>query len=226
MRFFCYCFFGLAFGLVVSCSKMDDTYHKFIKNGPIVYPGKADSVTVHPGHDRVQLSWWLGSPQTVVSCKVFWNFGADSVSVPVGHVAGVADTITTYIDSLTEGSYSFTVYTYDQAGNQSVGSSAIGNVYGDIYQSTLNNRPVRTTKFDTTGAKVTIAWVGIDINCLGTQWTYTGTDNLPKTFYSPIGDTTILTGCKVTSPVSYRSLFVPEADAIDTFYTVFINLKH
>jgi hypothetical protein len=202
---------------------MDSAYSDIVKNGPVIYPGKADSVAVFAGKSRVKLSWLLTSDQTITTCKVFWNFGADSMVVPVTKTAGM-DTVSVYINNLSEGSYNFTVYTYDKSGHRSIGSEAIGSAYDSLFLSTLANRPVRSVKKEAALSKITVVWVGIDAKCLGTQWKYMGTNGQPQQFYSPIGDTTFITSCNVNSPVTYRSLFVPEANAIDTFYTVYKSL--
>jgi len=197
---------------------MNDTYYDFIKDGPVTYTGKADSVKAFAGNGRVMLSWLLTSDQTITGCKVYWNFNADSMVLPFAKTAGT-DTVTVYIDSLREGAYNFTVYTYDAAGHRSVGSEAIGNVYGPVFLSTLSNRPVRSVTWDTAASTVHVTWVGQDLKCLGTEWQYTGTDHLPRHFFSPMGDTSVIADCDFGSPVAYRSLFIPEVNAIDTFYT-------
>jgi hypothetical protein len=206
-----------------ACGKQDSNYYQYIKDGPIVYPGKADSVVVGAGNGRARITWWMSSGQTVTSCKVFWAFGQDSVVVPLGKSRNT-DTVSIIIDSLSEGSYNFTVYTYDDAGNKSVPTSGLGNVYGPTYISTLVNRPIRSAQTIAAGNEVDITWVGLDINCLGTQWMYTGTDGLAKTYFSSIGDTTEIAPCNTGAPVSYRSLFIPEINAIDTFYTNYTTL--
>jgi hypothetical protein len=218
--------YSVTFLIVVamaSCSKMDSGYAGFIKDGPIIYPGKADSLKAFAGKGRIRLRWLLTSDKTLTTCKVFWNFGGDSLVIPVTKGAGV-DTITAYINNLYEGSYNFIVYTYDKSGHRSVGTEIIGYAYGDLFQSIIANRPIRSSKKEAALSKVTVIWVGRDAQCLGTEWKYTGTDQQPKQFYSPIGDTTFITSCNVNNPVSYRSLFVPEPNAIDTFYTDYKSL--
>ena len=212
----CLIFFAFA-----SCTKMDANYAGFIKNGPIIYPGKADSVKAFAGYGRVMLSWMLTSDQTITGCKVFWNFGADSLVVPVVKTVKT-DTIKVYINNLSEGAYNFTVYTYDAAGNRSVGSQSIGNIYGPVFMSTLFNRPVRSVSKVMDSVKIT--WVGRDARCLGTEWNFTGTNQEPGHYFSPVGDTSLITSCDIKQGVSYRSLFVPEVNAIDTFYTDYKTL--
>lgn len=218
--------YGFAFwNLLVlgACSKMNATYYDFIKAGPVTYTGKADSVKAFAGNGRVLLSWLLTADQTITGCKVFWNFGADSMVIPVTKTMNT-DTVKVYINNLNEGAYNFTVYTYDKAGHTSVGSQAFGNVYGPIFISTLTNRSIRSVKKNTASSSINITWVGLDSKCLGTDWRYTGMDHLPQRSFSAIGDSTVISSCDLNSPVTYRSLFIPEVNAIDTFYTDYKSL--
>ena len=83
------------------------------------------------------------------------------------------------INNLQEGSYGFSVYTYDKQGRSSVAAKTLARAYGAIFIST---------------------------------------------FFSPIAGTTIITNCKVTEPITYRSVFMPELMAIDKFYTSYTSL--
>lgn len=207
-----------------ACSKENGTYYDFIRNGAAIYTGKADSVKVFGGNGRVMVQWLLTSDQNIRYCKVFWNFGGDSLSVPVVK-SEKTDTIRTVIDNLAEGTYNFTVYTYDSAGNHSVPNQAIGNSYGSIFVSTIMNKPFRTAKPNATKDTLTVIWVGRDAKCLGTEWMFTGKkDAQLHHYFAPQADTTRIGGIDTDSPASYRSLFVPEPNAIDTFYTDYKSL--
>src|SRR5690242_14583172 len=97
---------GLLVCLLAACKKMDYTYKKFLKGGDIIYPGKADTIQIFPGHNRIRLSWLLTSDPSIVLCRVYWNNKTDSVSVPVNRSKGI-DTVSVIIDSLAEGYYNF-----------------------------------------------------------------------------------------------------------------------
>ena len=56
-----------------SCKKMDDIYREFYESGETVYVGKADSIKVRGGNERVELTWLLLSDPKVASYKVYWN---------------------------------------------------------------------------------------------------------------------------------------------------------
>lgn len=214
---------GVALLLMAACEKDYYQYEKYIANGPIVYPGRPDTVQALAGKERIQLKWKVPSDLNITGYKVFWNFGVDSLSVP-GRTNGSTDSVTIYINNLSQGAYSFTVYAYDKPGHRSVGTQAIGNVYGSIFTSTIFNRPYSTLKKETATSKLSVAWVGLDAKCVGTEWNYTKTDGQTATLFSPLGDSTNITGINVTKPISYRSLFLPENKAIDTFYTEYKSL--
>lgn len=204
--------------MAAACGKKYYHYDNYIKNGPIVFPGRPDSVVALAGKGRVLLKWAVPTDMNIIGYKAFWNFGTDSLPVP-GRTPSGTDSVRQYVSNLPEGAYSFTVYAYDKEGHRSVGASTIGNVYGSIFSSIIYNRPVRTKTLDAKTSKVSIAWVGLDAKCIGTQWNYTGTDGAVASFFSPIGDSTFITSCNVALPITYRSLFLPESKAIDTFYT-------
>jgi len=42
--------------LLLSCKKQDHFYKEFIEGGEIIYVGKADSILVQPGKNRMKLS--------------------------------------------------------------------------------------------------------------------------------------------------------------------------
>jgi hypothetical protein len=214
--------FPVALLAMASCSKMDTHYKDFIKDGATIYTGKADSLKAGGGDGRVVLSWILFSDQNITGCRVLWNFGADSLIVPVKRSIH-PDTIKLPI-ALTEGAYNFTVYTFDNKGNSSVGAEAIGNSYGAGFRSSIFPRTIRAVDKQAAAGVINITWVGREEKCIGTEWKFTDKDSQPKKYFSPLGETTVLTGCEVSLPVSYRSVYLPEKNAVDTFYTEYKSL--
>src|SRR4051794_12345471 len=95
----------LAIAGIISCRKQDD-YKKFLTGGEILYTGKAGSVQVHPGRNRVELYWLLLSDPTIVRSKVYWNNHTDSTEVAINRTAGI-DTIRLLISNLAERTYDF-----------------------------------------------------------------------------------------------------------------------
>jgi hypothetical protein len=72
--------------------------------------------------------------------KIYWNNKQDSLTVTAtDHVT--ADTVKVLIPNLNEGTYSFNVYSIDDAGHVSIPLN-INNVrvFGAVYESALFNR--------------------------------------------------------------------------------------
>lgn len=205
--------------MIAACTKMDYTYKKFLKDGDIIYPGKADSVQIFPGHNRVKLSWLLTSDPSIVRCRVYWNNGADSVEVPVNRGHGV-DTISVIIDSLKEGYYNFQIYTYDKDGNTSVATDTIGQVYGDVYASSLHTRVIKKAYWNADSAFV--FWYKPNKGAVVTEINYTDKNGDEQQVKITASDTaSVLPGFKLHDAFQYRTGYLPDSLSIDTFYTAF-----
>ena len=216
-----YCFLLLLTGgAIIACKKGTDFHKDFLEGGEIVYTGKVDSVKVYAGRNRIALSWLLLSDPRITKCKLLWNEGARSMEIPVQRTANV-DTIRVLLPDLEERTYTFDMYTYDDAGHSSVKVSAIGTVYGEKYAKTLFNRPIKSTSFLTNDtAKVT--WSGANSQNVRVEVSYTGKSGVIYDVRINKTDTeTKLPDFLKGNSISYRTVYVPEANAIDTFYTDF-----
>ena len=207
--------------VLMACDKMEDTYEDFIKDGEIYYPGKAQSLTAAPGQNRIQLSWLLVSDPKITKTAVYWNNKADSVVIPVTRTTGV-DTIRTTISPIAEGTYTFEVYTYDAKGNRSVKVDIISNVYGNNYSITLVNRALKSAVMSTGTIKDTakLEWYPKSIGLVGVDLRYKNTlgDSVFVFVPADAPRTSLLKFVKGSS-FKYRSLYKPEENALDTFYT-------
>lgn len=212
-------FLIMAAASLYACSKMEDSYNDFTKGGEIVYTGRADSLRVSPGKNRIGLSWLLLSDPSIVQCKVFWNDGADSMTIPVQRTGGV-DTVRVVLNNMDEKTYTFDIYTYDAIGHSSVKVDTIGMVYGDNYASSLFNRPLKTVTFSADSAR--LEWSGASIQCIGSQISYTDTSGDQRTVWAASTDKqTKLPAFIKGNTFEYRTLYLPVKTAIDTFHTAF-----
>src|SRR5688572_9070841 len=128
---------------IAACSKMEDTYKDYIQDGEIIYTGRVDSVKVYPGHNRIRLSMLLLSDPKITTVKVFWNEKMDSAVQNITRSPGV-DTVYFLLDNMTEATYSFQIYTYDDKGHSSIKTEVIGAVYGQTYINSLFNRSLKS----------------------------------------------------------------------------------
>lgn len=226
--------------LMASCEKMEDTYSDYLKGGEIAYPGKADSLTAFPGNERIALQWLIMSDPKVVKAVVYWNNQADSIVVPIKKTSHV-DTINVRLADMEEGLYTFNVYTYDKDGNRSIGSQVIGEVFGESYQKTISNRLIRSVSWLNLpqqgsapafkGAE--IGWYGVNAQAIFIDIEYMKEDGTTTVLREePVRvtgrpplfrETTRLPNCRPNSMISYKTAYVPEPMAIDTFYT---EVKH
>lgn len=221
--------FMLFIGSLFSCTKMRDNIQPFIASGEIIYTGKVDSLIANPGKNRVQLVWLLVSDPKITHCKVFWNDGLDSLNVPV-HKTDKTDTIKVVIDSLNEGLYSFDVFTYDDAGHSSVKAQVTGTVYGENFSSSIFNRSIDSAEYHPLSKDVQIKWFGIAAQAASLDINYTDTNGLArfKHITKVISDTLkpaaflerdTLPGYLDGTNFTYRTGYLPTANAIDTFFT-------
>lgn len=211
-----------------SCRKSDE-YKKYLAGGPAVYTGKADTLRAYSGRYRIMLSWLLTSDQTIRQATVYWNDRHDSLLVPIKRSGGV-DTIRVIIPNLLEQSYSFEVVTSDGQGHHSVPNSVTGQALGTNYELTLNNWDILDAKVAPAAPPYYQAYITFNSFYLqglnGVAIDYKDADNVAHTRFvpsDPSGQNTSITATleKFTpgSSFTYRTMFLPDSMAIDTFYS-------
>ncbi|MGN7783822.1 DUF4998 domain-containing protein [Niabella sp. 22666] len=202
-----------------SCMKEDD-YKKFTEGGEISYTGKLDSIKVFSGRNRVVIQGLLIADPKVTKCVIYWNNRADSAVIPVTRTENV-DTLKVELKNMLEGVHNFTIYTYDNLGNQSVPTYKSGRAYGDRYISSLSNRPINNAFTDEAGL-TSIEWGVMDrlSGIFATDVTYTDASNEKKVLRVPVDSAlTRLDNFKEKTDIQFRTMFIPDTLSIDTFYT-------
>ncbi|CAL1519674.1 DUF4998 domain-containing protein [Chitinophaga sp. MM2321] len=219
LRYLC---FSLAAGLcLAACEKSDKNYKDFAPNGENVYPGKVDSLKANPGKERIQLAWLLNTDPRIVKCRIFWNRKADSVEIAVSHKNSV-DTIRHTLE-LGEGPYIFEVYTYNAEGDRSIKAEVNGDVFGNFYESGLLNRILKSAVI--TGGDTKLEWEDADPRSPGVLLSYQDQAGVAHTQLIPSEEkTTLLTGTPTTGTMEFKTLYLPVANAIDTFAAVTVKV--
>lgn len=209
---------------IVACNKQDSHYRDFIKDGEIVYVGKIDSIKFLPGYNRVKLAWLPPSDPSIQRVKIYWNSRNDSSILNLEEGFLAQDTISTFIENLEEGAYTFEVFTFDKDKNSSVASEVSGAVYGDKYLSLLLNRQVLESNFQ--NDNYLLKWRTGDEGLLGTEVIYEDIEGDKQSIFTVKDEEeTLLLNWKPYSRIEYRSLYLPDSLAIDTLYTGFKELK-
>jgi hypothetical protein len=209
---------------ITECTKIDAYKDKYISNGSIIYPGKMDSVKIFSGRNRVRVTGLFTSDPKIVKYRVFWNSKRDSLEVSVKRTNGV-DTARVIVGNLPEGLMSFEVKTYDAQGHVSVPVDTSANVYGDLYQNSITNRPIVDAAMQSNGAAL-INWADIDKSSGIVNIEIKYTDKFNKLHDTLINSA--LTGLKTSLPnfqagnsISYSTIYLPTPTAIDKFSVAF-----
>lgn len=204
---------------VFSCSKWDD-FKKYTATGEIIYPGKLDSVKAFSGKNRVRITGMLNADPKISAVRIFWNKNNDSLVYDIkrGVTGNVFDQIFTMAESVT----TFTVYTYDIAGNKSVPVYVVGKSFGDAYRRSLTNRFITSVTYTAASDSTTINWDAALGTALSTEVIYpkNPSGNMVKVDV-PVKDTkTGLNGFDFQkAKFTYRTFFRPDSTCIDTFAT-------
>ncbi len=207
---------------IAACGKSDKDYKDFAPEGEIVYPGKADSVKVYPGNNRVKLTWLLKTDSRITKCRVYWNQRQDSMEVAVTRTAGV-DTITVLLNNMTEGPYSFDVYSYNAKGNVSIKANATGDVYGSFYTGNLVNRLFKKAVYS--AGKTRIEWVVADTRTFGLRLRYKDLAGVTQTIQVPSSEmVTNIPANVLNNELEYETLYLPVPNAIDIFAAATVKM--
>jgi hypothetical protein len=199
-----------------SCEGMMDAHKQYVEDGEIVYMPKPETVEFLAGRYRVVLRIVLYNSPNVKSVDIYWDNKADSLIYPVTTSTGL-DTFEIEIPDLEERSYTFTVWTTDAYKNHSLPIIGFSNSYGDLFQSSLVNQPIWKIALTEEGGEIT--WSSIVEHLVSAQIRYIDKEDNEQIVTTPSTVSTALCpNVKASSKFTYRSLFLPEKNAIDTFY--------
>lgn len=188
-----------------------------IEGGEIIYAPKPDTINFIAGEGRILFNCRTYNAPNVRSIDVYWNDGLDSLIIPVELKTGY-DSISVVLDNMEEKSYTFNVRTTDNFGHKSLYLTDFGTSYGETYQSRLRDRRIKTVSLSDKGGTVT--WFFAPKDLVRSEIRYIKNDGSQSVAETPPTKEQVeLPDIKAGSTVEYRSLFIPEVEAIDTFAT-------
>lgn len=211
--------------LIASCTDMNDVSKEFLTN-EIRYAGSPDTINVLAGKERVVLHFRI-TDATVSAMTIYWNNRSSVLNLPV-EMDVCPKTFNVEIPNLIEGSYSFEIVTKDTLGNNSIVSRAVGKVYGEEYYKSLLNTPLKAYRTDqAVASKIETVWGSPDLTALGMEFIYTNTSKqdvkafieIPKQENLVFEPKMQLDDYMEGTPVKYRTYYLPEKFAVDTFIT-------
>lgn len=182
------------------------------------------SLQAYAGKHRVELRWQSTADASVTSARISWNGGADSTTVSI-KPSHASDSVV--IDHLAEGAYVFAVSLRNSKGNTSDKTSVNGHAYGEVYRSTMKNRALQQFNYYELQRNANIIWGKADNGAVSTEISFVDDSGTMEMTSVPvyIAKATLLSlNPSVDSIIRYRTLFLPELTAIDTFYTDYDTL--
>lgn len=213
--------------ILTRCSKMNDKLDVYMASGERTYIGKIDSLKTFAGDKRVKLRFWASDPR-IKKVAFYWYPNNDSILVEINHTSAV-DSFDVYVGgssstkTIEEGNYTLKVISRDLSSHISIPFEKIVNIYGDHFRASLTNRVLKTVAYQATNATLSLTFSGpTNDKEIGIGIQYSDKQGVAKTL--------ILANKAITSPVNllnvdktksviYKTMFLPEPFAIDTFYT-------
>lgn len=193
-----------------------NSIHNIYLDKEIVYIGKVDSVEIFPGRDRVLLKWRMNADPKINKCNIFWNNKRGHHVVDINRVVSGPFDVEEYIN-IPEGNYLFEFITEDKDGNLSLSVFKSGQIYGDIYMSNLRGRPI--SNISKSGSSLEIEWVNME-NSIGVVFNYLDSSGDKATAkIEPDENITIISDFLPGGEFEYQTMFLPEPEAIDVFYS-------
>ncbi len=185
------------------------------KKAAVVTPQKAEELIAYAGNERVKLSFRLND-NSIHYCDIFWK--NRSASKRINKSEAVGGVINTIVDNLEEGNHSFEIITYTADGVASPSATRVQvKVYGNAYKTSISNRAVADQYFIYNKTPY-INWKAATTGDVGMVVNYTATDEQVKEVrLSKSESQVLLPNHKEHTDISYRTLYLPEPNCIDTF---------
>lgn len=202
-----------------SCTKMNDFHDEYLKDGPIIYVGKVDSMSVYSGRERVQVNYYITDPRAKELC-FYWNNLKDSIKIQVPEHDPL-DVQTVLLDQIAEGDHTFQVYSYDGKGHRSIRFEKGFTTYGNNYISTLNNRRVASAACADNVLTLTYG-SSSSTRELGVEVSFTDVNGAAQTAFietALLGGAVIIEGVDPSKEITSRSAYTPDDTCIDVFYS-------
>lgn len=205
--------------LLASCSGEIDPLD-YVDGEEIRYPGKANEPTYLAGKERLKVQFKLGPDPNVNRAVIYWNLKKDSVVVDIDRASLKDNMVTKLIENLPENVYNFEIYTYDKFGNKSVPTFLTGRTYGNRYATVVADRALLNYELENLDGDLKLTWADSVIFSRGVDVKFTNFDNAKQqVFVANTEETSIIKRVKIEEPLEVYTLFLPEPEAIDTFFS-------
>lgn len=225
---------AVSMSMMFACSGMNDSIDPYLSRGEIVYIAKSDSVNLFAGNRRFKLDFWMSDPRAT-EMRIYWSQRADSVVIPIdeqSHGKRIEVEIGGAQKPMEEGNYTLELVTFDRYGNKSIVDEYIVNVYAAFFESMVLPKFIKSATYQAAAGSVPesvkIVWGGSTSEReIGVNIKYTAIDGDNKTEYytsAQLKNEMSLTDANLSKDITYQTLYLPEAMAIDTFMTAYLPI--
>ena len=205
---------------IAACSDMNDLHDKYLEGGETIYLAKFDSVSLHPGRERLMIEYWLSDPKAK-KCEIKWNLGESSTVVDISQSEGDTPNVL-YLSELKEGStsFDFVVYTEDMK-YPSLKMNYTTTIYGDKYQSTLMNATAVSPEYNMPDKEFVFKWSSNYEGVVAYKLKYvTRTGETKNLRLEPTDEkTVVLADFPEDGSFEYSTVYCPTTLTIDEFET-------
>ena len=214
--------------VITSCEDMNELHDPYLKNGERDYVGQVDSVYAMGGKGRIKIQYYITDPRSK-KLQVSWRGVEDNVKIfdiPEHEVTDPIEIVLGDVDKLIEQTHEFTLICQSLNGVPSVPATIIGNVYGDYYADGLINRKVKKVTFKD-GLLTLIFNNSVSELERGIEMTYStmdGTEMIVMVSEEELSEDVIVEDIDVEKGLKYRTVFLPEEEAIDMFYAAYTSV--
>lgn len=204
-----------------SCDNMEDIHADYIENGEIIYAAISDTLYSKPGNLRLQIANFIFNGESIDKCVIEWEDNKEQFreSFHVSLNRGI-DSVLITLNNMKEQSYIFNIYNVDIYGNRSIKSQLSASVYGPTFESGLFNRPLNSIQGGESVDSLVFTWGATSENYVGTEVSYINIHgDIENKMLSSNDNRLVIREWKPESEMNYRSFYIPELNAIDTFST-------
>lgn len=201
-----------------SCEGEINPVKDFTDGEELRYPGKPTEAIYRAGNNRLEIQFTLNPDPNITKALVYWNMKEESITIDIDRSQLTDDKVLYIIDHLPENVYSFEIYTEDKFGNRSVPEYMTGRTYGSRYHGFLTHRLI--TGYEAANLDGDIH-IHLGDSVLGSQETILSYTNLANqevemTIANTV-NTVTLENANFAKPIKYKTLHLPEPNAIDVF---------
>lgn len=223
--------------IIFSCEDMNDNYREYLESGEIIYTNKIDSISTYSGDGRIMIKGYITNAYNVSDIVIAWKEGTVKQELVTSYTKKYeTDTLKIIVPNLEEGTYEFTVYSKNEAGDTSVSETVFATSFGDNYRANISPRGIADLSFGDSST-----WLGIEFAVgnefqRNTEVKYMSSEGAEKTIDVPIGTTNIeIEDVNLNENITYRTLYVPtiareigkdvkEETSIDFFASEWANI--